>query len=805
MRPRAGRRDPMAGAFKPMTMHSVDSLTSPLIFVLSGFDRDALSRRATIIRRFLSEHPGQELQDIAYSLAGTDPADEFRAAMVVTSRAQLLSELEGIAQGRPLPGTAIGQARRGGGVVFVYPGIGAEWPGMAEGLLESSPVFEAEVRGCDEALMPIVGWSIMDVLRGAPGAPALERQDVIQPVSFAMSAGLTALWRDAGVEPDAVLGYSLGEIPAAYASGGLSLPDSMRTVAHFSLEVAAFVGQGAMLNVAVSATEIGPYLDRAPGRVEVVGFNGPHATVISGDPDAVIAVRAELEHEGIRSQVVPLGVAAHTSRLSVVRDSLMKSLEPIRPRVSRVPFCSTVIGDVCDTERLGGDYWSRNLRDVVRFDEAMHNMLGYGYRHFLEPSPRPALATAMHSIFEASGTDAVALGTLRRDGGQLETFLAAVARAYVEGVPVDWTRHFAGSGSRRILLPDLVGTARAGSAALTSGAPVDRGDIGSVRAIIDLIRAECAAVLGREIDDPESSFSELGVDSLTAVRLRDRLNVATGSALPTTVVFDYATPAALAKHIADAANGAAAVAESIVESEAGDLDDPIAIISMSCLLPGGITSPEALWQLVEQAEDVISAFPRDRGWNPDQLREARTTQGGFLYSAADFDAGLFGISPREALAMDPQQRLLLESSWELFERAGIAPDSLRGSRTGVFIGMSGRDYGGDMMNTSEQTAGHLLTGTLMSVASGRLAYTYGLEGPALTVDTACSSSLTALHLAVQALRRGECSLAVAGGATVMATPAVMLEFSRQGGLAADGRCKSFSAGADGTGWGEGVG
>ncbi|GAA2477719.1 type I polyketide synthase [Streptomyces longisporus] len=406
------------------------------------------------------------------------------------------------------------------------------------------------------------------------------------------------------------------------------------------------------------------------------------------------------------------------------------------------------------------------------------------------------------------------------------------ADAALTVMDVDWAQLAAGSGAAGIQemplvrdLPEIRSLAAAGS---PPGAVSHEGELAErlrglgraeeqTRLLTELVRSEVAAVLGHssaEAVRDRQNFKDLGFDSLTSVELRNRLASATGLRLSSTLVFDYPTPVALAAYLRGELTGELGSAAPVVA--AGASDEPLAIVGMSCRFPGGAESPESFWELLASGGDAVGGFPTDRGWDlegvydPDRGSEGTsyTQSGAFLREAAQFDAGFFGISPREALAMDPQQRLLLETSWEALERAGIEPGSLRGSATGVFAGGFSSSYNIGMA-LSEQGAsgveGHLMTGNATSVLSGRVSYALGLEGPAVTVDTACSSSLVALHLAGQALRSGECSLALAGGVTVMATPATFIDFSRQQGLSLDGRCRAFSADADGTGWGEGAG
>jgi acyl transferase domain-containing protein len=782
-------------------------------WVLSGHTPEALREQAHRLGAVLGDGC-HDPADVARSLAAKT-AFKHRAVIVGDGR-EALDGLRALSLGEPAPALVQGTAGPPGGTVFVFPGQGGQWQGMAAELLRTSPGFAAHVEDCAAALAPYLDWSLLDLLADRPGTPPLERPDVVQPALFAVMVALAGLWREAGVRPDAVIGHSQGEIAAAHVAGALTLQDAAAIVALRSRAVATVEG-GAMGAIAAPAHEVLERLSPWSDRLSVAAVNGPAATVVSGESGALAALLSVYMAEGVRVREIPVGYASHSPQVEPLRQRILDDLSGIRPRSAATTFYSTVTGTPLDTSALTAEYWYRNLRQTVDLRRAVAASASDGNRLFVEVSPHPLLLDGI----TRSVPGVRAVGTLRRGQGGLRRFLTSLGTVQVSGSSPRWPALTAPDANlvdlptyafqrRRLWLPTPptpatteVPVASNGGAAVSQGPSAVGGAVAGSGTGLDQVKAALAAVLGyadgEEIDESRA-FGDLGLDSAGSVEFRDRLSALSGRELPASLVYDHPTPQAVADLLTSSHRPRP-------ESGRVRAGEPIAVVSMSGRWPGGARTPEELWDLLLSGRDAAGPFPGNRGWDLARLRSGGsvTQEGGFLYDADRFDAAFFGLSPREAAAMDPQQRLLLESVWELCERAGIKPATLRGSRTGTFVGITPSEYGPRLHEAPEAYEGQVLTGALPSVASGRIAYTLGLEGPAITVDTACSSSLVAIHLAVRSLREGECEQAVAGGAAVMAAPGMFTEFSRQGGLAPDGRCKPFSAAADGTAWSEAVG
>ncbi|GAA2460880.1 hypothetical protein GCM10010421_62950 [Streptomyces glaucus] len=778
--------------------------TALLPWVVSARTEAALDAQ---IDRIRAAAGGLDARDVAWTLAGR-AALEHRAVLHPDGTTELA---RGLAADRPL--------------AVVFPGQGSQRLGMGRELAARFPAFAT-------ALDEVLGHfdpAVRDAMRGTDQA-LLDRTDHAQCAVFAVEVALFRLLESWGVTAGHVTGHSVGEVAAAHVAGVLSLADACTLVAARGRLMAALPAGGVMAAVEAAEDEVRPLLTDG---VSLAAVNGPAAVVVSGAEDAVRRVLAAL---GRRHTRLAVSHAFHSPLVEPMLDDFRQALAGLAFHPPRITVASALTGRIARPEELcSAEYWVRHARATVRFADAVDALRAAGARAFLEAGPTGVLSG---HILSTGPRDGVAVPLLRRDRGEEEAVVTALATLYAAGVPVDWRALCAGTGARRVDLPTYPfqrqrywpdggpaappaprATEPAGDDSATRAALLARLDGLAAherrRHLAGLVRAETAAVLGHRGDDgidPDHEFGRLGMDSVTAVELCRRLSAATGLTLPATLVYDYPSPRRLAAHLLAelAADAPAPAAPAPSASAAPGVDEPLAVVGMACRFPGRVRTPEEFWELLLSGRDGTGPFPEDRGWDLDTLYgggpgSSATTRGGFLHDAADFDAAFFGISPREALAMDPQQRLLLETSWEAFERAGLDPQALRSSRTGVFVGTNGQDYVHLATRAREDIGGHLGTGLAASVISGRLAYVFGLQGPALTVDTACSSSLVSLHLACRALRDGECDLALAGGVTVMTTPVSFVGFSIQGGLAADGRCKAFSDDADGTVWSEGVG
>ncbi|MFI5867543.1 SDR family NAD(P)-dependent oxidoreductase [Streptomyces sp. NPDC051546] len=634
------------------------------------------------------------------------------------------------------PGLIQGVARGDAQPVFAFPGAGCQWFGMGIELQRSSALFRGDVQECVNALEQHTDVSApyLDPLCGRIESGDWERPEVHQPAQFAVMVALARLWQRFGVVPGAVVGQCTGEIAAAHVSGALSLEQAARCMAVAARAQQRVAAQGDMAAVQLPVGALMEKLARWDGRLVFAGEHGPSSVVVSGERAARDELIADLRSENIRATVVRTGAPTHSPFMEAVREQVLRELDGISGHDSAVPFYSAVTGGLLRPGDLGAEYWYRNLRQPMRFREAVEALSAAGHTSFVEISPHPSLTGALQETLEEAGTTPLVVGSIGREAGGMDRLLRSLAEAWVGGVRVRW---------------DAVFSERSGS--------------------LD------------EASPQEAHPVTLGTEHISA---------AAGRGTP----------------------GSSHQEQPVAAASADEDRDPVAIVAMACRLPGDVDSPEELWEMLAAGGEGIGGLPENRGWDlegrydPDPAKAGTfyVRKGGFLRDAAGFDAELFAISPREAMAMHPQQRLLLETSWEACERALIDPGSLRGTDTAVFAGVFAVEYGPRMHEGGSGADGHLLTGSTASVASGRISYALGLRGPAVSVDTACSSSLAAVHLAAQSLRRGECSLALAGGATVLGTPGLLVDFSRQQVLAADGRSRAFSDDAAGFGAAEGA-
>ncbi|WP_445397963.1 type I polyketide synthase [Streptomyces sp. LE64] len=797
---------------------------------LSAASPESLHATAAALRDWaeaqgeLLARPGA-LASVARTLTARRARLSRRASFTARSAAELTARLDRIAQG--VPGRAV---HPGAGArtrtAFLFPGQGAQRPGMGGRLLDL-PGYSARFDAVAAHADPLLDIPLRELARVRDAAGEdhpLHGTRYTQIALFAHGVALSGLAEDLGVRADVLGGHSVGELTAAHVAGVLDLGDAVRLVVARGAAMAAVEPVGAMVSVRAEESRVRETLAALRSEVEIAALNGPASTVISGDRAAVLACAEALRARGHRTRQLPVRHAFHSRHMDPVLAEFRAAAAAIAYRRPARPVLSNLSGRFAEGGDLTtADYWVRHVRHTVRFGDGLAALRADGVRLCLELGPTRTLTPLVRAAGE-DGPEVSAASFGHEEDSEYVAFLDALTLARSHGHEVRWHELPGLDGPGWTPLPTYRFTGRdhgfGGQAAAASrpsdpaaGAPGPAAQ--ALRDPLALVRAAIAEVLdvadvhARSADTP---LADLGATSVDGLELRAELASRTGLDLAASLVYDHPTPRALAEHIAarlgrrhDGPPRPPAPAGPVRHSTDSDPEpDPVVITAAACRFPGAVSSPEDLWQLASFGPHAVGGFPDDRGqhWSDERIR---VRSGGFLADVAGFDAPFFGISPREARAMDPQQRIMLELCWESLERAGIDPRSLRGTETAVFLGAMAGDYAQAAREAGDELGGHELTGTSNAVLSGRIAYHLGLTGPAMTVDTACSSSLVALHLAVGSLVQGECRIALAGGITVMSTPRMYRDFQRLGGLSADGRCRPFSADADGTVWSEGAG
>ncbi|MER5810497.1 acyltransferase domain-containing protein [Streptomyces sp. NPDC002033] len=541
-------------------------------WVLSAKSAAAVEQQAARLRAFVAADPGADLPAIAASLVSDRSRFEHRAVVLGRGREELLGALAALAGGAESPAVVRGAAAARGGVAFVFPGQGSQWAGMGRQLYDTFPVFARSMDACAAALDEWVDWSLLDVVRGAPGAAGLDRVDVVQPALFSVMVSMAALWRSWGVEPAAVVGHSQGEIAAAHVCGALSLRDATKVVALRSKALVDLIGHGGMASVAESAEAVERGLAPWGGRVSIAVVNGPRSVVVSGEPDALDEFVAKMRADGAQARRISVDYASHSHHVTRVRDQVLGALPDVSPRTSALPFYSTLYGEVIDTARLDGDYWYDNLREQVRFETSVRRLAQDGFRVFVEMSPHPVLTVPVQETVEDL-PDALVLSSTRRERDEVADVVASLAQLHVRGGSVDWDALI--GTRRRVDLPTYAFQRRRYwlSAARTEAAaevtpteppeaedrllplsdrlaalPGDEADA----LVLDHVLERVAVVLGRPSAasiHPDQEFRELGFDSLLSAELSKRLTASTGLTLRANVVLKHPSPRRIAGHI----------------------------------------------------------------------------------------------------------------------------------------------------------------------------------------------------------------------------------------------------------------
>jgi len=685
--------------------------------------------------------------------------------------------------------------------------MGAQWKAMGQQLFRTNELFRRQVEELDPAIQQYTGFSVVEEIVRDKEASRLNAPWIAHPVAFAVEIGITSLLASWGIVPEAVIGHSGGEVVAAYVAGLLSLEDAACLLGAHSRAMRQVEGKGGMLFVGLPFRQVEELIAPFHPDLSIAAINGPRSTVVSGlsGMEGFISL---LKEQKVFHRVIPTDVAFHSPQIEPALEEFRHAIDKLSPRPARMPIYSSFRGQLAAADDFGSSYWVRHIREQVRFAQAIAAMLADGYRLFVEVAPHPLMQTSLMECFAEAGVKAHAMGTLVRDSGSIDDLLRTLIDLEKSGLPVAWDR-LSGEERRTVemLRPHPL-----------SGPSPSKSRLPEPTAILRLISDALAVASSNKlkIEDEHTGFFDLGVDSLTSIRMVRELEAKIGISLPVTTLFDYTSPDALAKHLLTLLAGEGKLEPTSRKDSPLGWKEPIAVVGMGCRFPGGANSPEQFWDLLDQGRTGMREIPVTR-WDPGVYYDPDPEKPGTSYTKEAgllipdrldlFDAPFFRIPPREARAIDPQQRILLEVVWETMEQANIPIDGLKGKNVGVYLGICSDDYKTAHLHSGsmDRIDSYSGSGSMASSAGGRISYVFDFTGPNISVDTACSSSLVALHLACQGLRRDECDVALAAGVNLLVTPHNFVYFSKLGALSPDGRCRSFEAAANGYARGEGCG
>ena len=705
---------------------------------------------------------------------------------------------------------------------FAFSGIGAQWKTMGVELFKNEAVFRQTIEECDRILGQYADWSLIEELSKDASQSRVEESLIAHPCNFSIQAALVALLRSWGVEPEAVVGHSAGEVAAAYTAGVLDLNDAINIVWHHCMLMRQVIGKGRMAHISLPWNELRDLVEDRLDQVIVAAVNSPKATVLSGDVDVLEKLVAEFESKDIFCRMLRIDIPFHSSEVEPYREEFQRAIDGINLHPAQIPIYSSFRGAISAAGDYTASYWSEHIRQQVSFGPAIGAMIRDGYNALVEIGAHPVLSTSLHECFEDAGQEHFLIAhTLKRHEPEKRELLASLATLHVGGRSVQWERlspedRETGRQLIEAAKQELEKSATDLSETLQQASPAERHQM-----LVELIR-EAVAVVSDQAIIPQNShtgFQDMGLTSLTAIHLTQQLSTSLGLPLSSTLMFDHPNMESLAGYLESrvageegpTSSGAPHIGQRARETE----HEPLAVVGMSCRFPGGANSPEQFWELLQRGGDAVCEVPRERFdidefYAPDRDIPGKiiTRQGGFLQDVDldAFDAHFFQISPTEARNLDPQQRLLLEVTYEAFEYAGIPVDSLKESLVGVYVGICCNDFTGNTLwDDIHQIDVYSATGSLFSCAAGRLSYAFKLQGPNFPIDTACSSSLVALDSACKSLRARTSNIAVVAGVNLLLNPHLFIYFSKLGAISPDGRCKTFDSSADGYGRGEGCG